>query len=62
MKEIIQLQEQMRKNLTETNKALQTFNDTCEQRLPSLQKDYVQHAQMLSEMKTDLEYITRKIR
>ncbi len=62
MKDIIAAQIEMRHRLTETNKAFLACNNTTEQRLPILQREYMQHAQMLSEMKTDLEFITKKIR
>jgi hypothetical protein len=62
MKDIIKSQTEMKQRLAETNKAFLACNNTTEQRLPQLQKEYIQHAQMLSEMKTDLEYVTKKIR
>ncbi|KAL0487852.1 KxDL motif-containing protein [Acrasis kona] len=57
-----QLQEQILQTLLETNQALLVANESSEKRHLTMSKEFLQHASMLSEMKSDLEFVTKKIR
>lgn len=57
-----QMQQQLYTRMKESNRALKQFNDEASKKLVNISFDYHGHAKMLTEMKSDLEYITKKIK
>lgn len=48
--------------MKEKREKLAKFNQISEYQLPKLLNDFENHDRMLKEMKSDLDYITKKIR
>ena len=59
---IKQRQKEMYGRLRHSNQSLKQFNDDTQKKLSVVHFDYQGHARMLREMKSDLEYVTRKIK
>lgn len=56
------MQEEMYVKLKKSNVSLKKFNEETQSKLASISFDFYGHEKMLTDMKKDLEYITRKIK
>lgn len=56
------MQEEMYVKLKKSNVSLKKFNEETQKKLAGISFDFYGHEKMLTDMKKDLEYITKKIK